>query len=111
MLAVGADVAEPTINERTLKVSGLSLNGDTVSLTVSAEADDPFAGTVFVSANAVTVKLVVKSADSLDGEWKETEVEKTFTITEGAVSDTFTFTLSELGLDTTKGFFKVEVKQ
>ena len=44
------------------------------------------------------------------GEWKETEVDKTFKITEGAVSETFSFTLSELGLDSTKGFFKVEVK-
>ena len=109
-LMLGVATVEPTIDVRTLAVQSLALNGDEVALTVGAEAEDPLAGTLFVTDGKVTVTVVVKYADSLDGEWGEKEAVKTFTVEDGAVSETFTFSLSELGLDSSKGFFKVEVR-
>lgn len=111
-LMLGVPTTDPEIQEETLRISGLTLDGDNVSFTVSAEADDPLAGnTVFVSEGKITVTVTVKYADSLDGEWSEKSEVKTFEITDGAVSETFTFSLTDLGLDSSKGFFKVEVKQ
>ena len=111
-LMLGVSTTDPEIQEETLTISGLTLDGDNVTFTVSAAADDPLAGSkVFVSEGQITVTVVVKYADSLDGEWSEKSEVKTFEITDGAVSETFTFTLSDLGLDSSKGFFKVELKQ
>ena len=111
-LMLGVPATDPSIQEGTLTITGLTLDGDNVAFTVSADAEDPLAGsTVFVSEGKLTVTVTVKYADSLDGEWKEKSEVKTFEITDGAVSDTFTFSLSDLGLDSSKGFFKVDVKQ
>ena len=52
----------------------------------------------------------MKYADSLSGEWKSVEKYIEKKIEDGAVSEELTFSLEELGLDSTKGFFKVEVK-
>ena len=77
---------------------------------VGAAADEPAKGTIFVSDGKVTVTIVVSYADTLGGTWNSTELTKTFEIEDGAVADTLTFSLSDLGLDSSKGFFKVELK-
>lgn len=110
-LALGIPTIENTINESTLSIKSISLDSGKVKLTVVASADEPAVGTVFVSDGKVTATIVVNYADTLDGTWSSTEVTKTFTINEGGVSDEFSFSLEELGLDASKGFFKVELKQ
>ena len=109
-LMLGVPSVEPSLKEGTLAVTSLTLAEGTVRLTLGAEAEDPAAGTVFVSDGLVRATIVVKYADALDGEWKsvETAIEKK--IEEGAVSDEITLSLEELGLDASKGFFKVEVR-
>ena len=109
-LMLGVPSVEPSLKEGTLAVTSLTLADGTVRLTLGAEAEDPAAGTVFVSDGLVRATIVVKYADALDGEWKsvETAIEKK--IEEGAVSDEITLSLEELGLDASKGFFKVEVR-
>ena len=81
-----------------------------MNLTVGAAADEPAKGTIFVSEGKVTATIVVSYADTLGGTWDSTELTKTFEIEDGSVADTLTFSLSELGLDSSKGFFKVELK-
>ena len=109
-LVLGADSVEPSIDERTLSIKSLALADGNVTITLSAEAEDPAAGTVFVTDGMVRVTVVVKYADSLAGEWKSVEKYIEKKIEDGAVSEELTFSLEELGLDATKGFFKVEVK-
>ena len=109
-LSLGIDTAENTVEESTLAIKSISLVEGAVNLTVGAKANEPDLGTLFVKDSTVTATIVVKYADSLDGEWMSTEVTKTFIINEGGVSDELSFSLSELGLDHSKGFFKVELK-
>jgi hypothetical protein len=109
-LSVGRTTLENTIEESTLAVRSIALDGDDVTLTVGAEADEPSVGTVFVSDNTVTATIVVSYADRIDGEWASKELVKTFEIKDGTVSDKFTFSLEELGLDASTGFFKVKLK-
>ena len=109
-LSLGIDTAENTVEESTLAIRSIALEDGTVNLTVGAKANEPDLGTLFVKDSTVTATIVVKYADSLDGEWMSTEVTKTFAINEGGVSDELSFSLSELGLDPSKGFFKVELK-
>ena len=109
-LSLGVPTLENSIEESTLAIRSLALENGTVKLTLGAEANEPSLGTVFVSDGTVTATIVVRYADSLDGEWKSAEITKTFVINEGGVSDELSFSLSELGLDASKGFFKVELK-
>jgi hypothetical protein len=109
-LALGVPTLENSIEETTLAVKGLALEGGMVKLTLGAEANEPSLGTVFVSDGTVTATIVIKYADSLAGEWNSKEVVKTFEIEAGAVSETIEISLAELGLDASKGFFKVELK-
>ena len=109
-LMLGVPSVEPSLDEKTLAIKSLTLAEGTVTLTLGAEADDPAAGTVFVTDGLVRATVVVKYADSLDGEWGSKTVEIEKQIEEGAVSETLTFSLKELGLDASKGFFKVELK-
>ena len=109
-LMLGVPSVEPSIKTETLSIRSLTLSHGTVTLALAAEADDPAAGTVFVTDGIVHATVVVKYADSLDGEWNSVEKVIEKKIEEGTVSETLTFSLSELGLDPTKGFFKVEVK-
>ena len=55
--------------------------------------------------------LVVKYADSLGGEWNEVREPVEFSIVDDTVETVFTKALSDLGLDATKGYFKVEIEQ
>ena len=107
---LGVPSVEPSIKTETLSIRSLTLSHGTVTLALAAEADDPAAGTVFVTDGMVKVTVVVKYADSLSGEWKSVEKYIEKKIEDGAVSEELTFSLEELGLDSTKGFFKVEVK-
>jgi hypothetical protein len=109
-LALGVPTLENSVEEGTLAIKSIALEGDNVNLTVGAAADEPAKGTVFVSDGKVTVTIVVSYADTLGGTWNSTELTKTFEIEDGSVADTLTFSLSELGLDSSKGFFKVELK-
>ena len=109
-LMLGVPSVEPSIKTETLAIKSLTLSDGEVKLTLGAEAEDPAAGTVFVTEGIVRATVVVKYADSLDGEWNSVEKVIEKKIEEGTVSETLTFSLSELGLDATKGFFKVEVK-
>ena len=109
-LALGLPSLENSIEESSLAIKSLALENEMVKLTLGAEANEPSLGTVFVSDGTVTATIVVKYADSLNGEWSATEVTKTFVINEGGVSDELSFSLRELGLDPSKGFFKVELK-
>ena len=109
-LMLGVPSVEPSLKEGTLAVTSLTLADGTVRLALGAEADDPTAGTVFVSDGVVRATIVVKYADSLDGEWKSVEKAIEKKIEKGAVSDEITLSLEELGLDASKGFFKVEVR-
>ena len=109
-LALGMPTLENSVEEGTLAIKSIALEGDNVNLTVGAAADEPAKGTVFVSDGKVTVTIVVSYADTLGGTWNSTELTKTFEIEDGSVADTLTFSLSELGLDSSKGFFKVELK-
>ena len=110
-LMLGVDSVDPSIDAKTLKIKSLALADGTVTIALAAEAEDPAAGTVFVTDGMVKVTVVVKYADSLSGEWKSVEKYLEKKIEDGAVSEELTFSLEELGLDATKGFFKVEVKQ
>lgn len=110
-LALGVPSLEPTLDEDTLAIKSLALDNGEVTLTLGAEAEDPTVGTVFVSKGVITATLVVKYADSLGGEWNSVEVPFEKKVKDGAVSETITFSLSELGLDASKGFFKIELKQ
>ena len=110
-LMLGVDSVEPTLDEKTLAIKSLTLADGTVTLALGAEADDPAAGTIFVTDGMVRATVVVKYADSLDGEWKSVEKYIEKKVDEGTVSETLSFSLEELGLDGTKGFFKVELKQ
>ena len=110
-LMMGVDSVEPSLDGDTLAITSLALSDGDVMLTLGAEADDPLAGTVFVSNGKVSATLVVRYADSLDGEWHSVEVPFEKEIQDGAVSETLRFSLSDLGLDASKGFFKVELKQ
>ena len=109
-LMLGTDSVDPSIDETTLKIKSLALADGNVTIALAAEAEDPAAGTVFVTDGMVKVTVVVKYADSLDGEWKSTEKYIEKKIEDGAVSEELTFSLEDLGLDASKGFFKVEVK-
>ena len=109
-LMLGADSVDPSIDAKTLAIKSLALADGTVTIALAAEAADPAAGTVFVTDGMVKVTVVVKYADSLSGEWKSVEKKIEKKIEDGAVSEELTFSLEELGLDPTKGFFKVEVK-
>ena len=110
-LMLGVPTVEPTLDAGTLAITSLALVDGSVELTLGAAADDPAAGTVFVTDGMVRATVVVRYADALDGEWHSVEkcIEKK--IEEGSVSETLTFSLEELGLDASKGFFKVELKQ
>jgi hypothetical protein len=113
----GVDSVLPEVEANTLQITSLALEGDIVKLTVAAAAKDNSALIaqsglfVPVGGGKVTVTLAVKSASSLGGDWSEDTVEKTFEIEDGMVGDTLEFSLSELGLDSGKGFFKVELKR
>ena len=109
-LMLGADSVDPSIDAKTLAIKSLALADGTVTIALAAEAEDPAAGTVFVTDGMVRVTVVVKYADSLSGEWKSVEKYIEKKIEDGAVSEELTFKLEDLGLDATKGFFKVEVK-
>ena len=109
-LMLGVPSVEPSIKTETLAIKSLTLADGTVTLALAADADDPAAGTVFVTDGIVHATVVVKYTDSLDGEWNSVEKVIEKKIEEGTVSETLTFSLEELGLDPTKGFFKVEVK-
>ena len=110
-LVLGVDSVEPKLDEKTLAIKSLTLADGKVTLTLGAEADDPTAGTVFVTDGMVRATVVVKYADSLGGEWKSVEKYIEKKVEDGAVSEEISFSLEELGLDATKGFFKVELKQ
>ena len=110
-LMLGVDTVDPSLDAKTLSIKALTLSGGEVTLSLSAEAEDPAAGTVFVTDGMVRATVVVKYADSLDGEWKSVEKTLEKKVEEGAVSEELTFSLEELGLDASKGFFKVELKQ
>ena len=109
-LMLGADSVDPSIDAKTLTIKSLALVDGNVTIALAAEAEDPAAGTVFVTDGIVKVTVVVKYADSLAGEWKSVERNLEKKIEDGAVSEELTFSLEELGLDASKGFFKVEVK-
>jgi len=109
-LALGVPTLENTVKDSTLAVTGLTLENGAVNLTVGAEADEPSLGTVFVSNGKVMTTVVVYYTAQLGGDW-EVVVTKSveFAIDdEGSVGDTFKIPLD--GLDTTKGFFKVDLK-
>ncbi len=111
-LIAAVDTVEPAIKDSTLTVKSLDLVDGTVSITLSAEAEDPLAGsTLFVSDGTVKATLVVKYADSLGGEWSEIREAVEFPIVDDSVETVFTKALSDLGLDATNGFFKVEIEQ
>jgi len=109
------DDLRPQIKEGTIEITGLRLEGDNVILTMKAKTAVAVNGTVAekfaVSASdKITVTLVVKSASSLDGPWTEQEMVKELSIVDGDVESTQYIKLSDLGLDASKGFFKIEVK-
>ena len=110
-LMLGADSVDPSIDAKTLSIQSLALADGNVTIALAAEAEDPAAGTVFVTDGTVKVTVVVYYADSLAGEWHSVEKTIEKKIEEGTVSEELTFSLKELGLDASKGFFKVEVKQ
>ena len=110
-LMLDTDSVDPSIDAKTLAIKSLTLADGTVTIALAAEADDPAAGTVFVTDGMVRATVVVKYADSLSGKWESVETSLEKKIEDGAVSEELTFSLEELGLDPTKGFFKVEVKQ
>ena len=110
-LMLGVDTVDPSLDAKTLSIKELTLANGEVTLSLSAEAEDPAAGTVFVTDGMVRATVVVKYAASLDGEWKSVEKTLEKKVEEGAVSEELTFSLEELGLDASKGFFKVELKQ
>ena len=110
-LMLGVDSVDPAINSKTLSIRSLALADGVVKLMLGAQAEDPAAGTVFVTDGIVRATVVVKYADSLGGEWKSVEKYIEKKIEDGAVSEELTFSLEELGLDASKGFFKVELKQ
>ena len=109
-LALGVPTLENSIEGTTLAIKSIALDGDNVNLAVGAAADEPAKGTVFVSDGKVTATIRVWHTESLEGSWDYKDHEIVFAIEEGKVSDTLTFSLSELGLNSSKGFFKVEVK-
>ena len=112
-LSLGMPTLENSIEESTLAIKSIALEGGAVNLTVAAEANEPSLGTVFVSNGKVTTTIVISYADSLNGDWKEKEFEKTFEIADGNVDGVLTITREELmkeGLDTSRGFFKVSLK-
>ena len=110
-LLLGVPSVEPSLKEGTLAVTSLTLTEGKVRLTLGAEAEDPVAGTAWLDSDGIVhATVVVKYADSLDGEWKSVEKAIEKKIAEGAVSDEITLSLEALGLDASKGFFKVEVK-
>lgn len=111
-LIAAVDTVEPSIKDSTLTVTSLDLVDGAVSITLSAEAEDPLAGnTLFASDGKVKATLVVKYADSLGGEWNEVREPVEFSIVDDTVETVFTKALSDLGLDATKGYFKVEIEQ
>ena len=110
-LMVGADSVDPSIDEKTLAIKALSLVDGEVKLVLGAEADDPAAGTVFVSDGIVRATVGIKYADSLGGEWKSVEVPIEKKIEDGSVNEEISLSLEKLGRDASKGFFKVELKQ
>ena len=113
-MMLGVDSVEPEIEEGTLGITAFSLDGDTVKLTVGAKADDPLAGSVFVSDGKITATVVVLHATSLAEGFAELKsVDVTFDIEEGAVSHTESISLKDIlgeDVDLSKGFFKVELK-
>jgi hypothetical protein len=112
-LSLGIETAENTVEESTLAIKGISLENGDVNLMVGAEANEPDLGTLYVKDNTVTATIVIRYADSLNGEWKEKDFVKTFEIADGSVGCVLTITKEELmaeGLDTSKGFFKVDLK-
>jgi hypothetical protein len=113
-MMLGVDSVEPEIEEGTLGITAFSLDGDTVKLTVGAKADDPLAGSVFVSNGKITAAVVVLHATSLAEGFAELKsVDVTFDIEEGAVSHTERISLKDIlgdDVDLSKGFFKVELK-
>lgn len=111
-LMANVESVDPEIDATTLSVTSLELVDGKVALTLSADAVDPLAGsTMFVSAGKVSATLVVKYADALDGEWNEVREHIEFEVEDASAGAVFTKALSDLGLDATKGFFKVEIVQ
>ena len=110
-LVLGVNSVEPMLDGKTLAIKSLTLEDGAVKLTLGADVDDPTAGTVFVTDGMVRATVVVKYAESLGGEWKSVEKSIEKKIEDGTVSEEISFLLKELGLDASKGFFKVELKQ
>lgn len=111
-LIASVDTVEPSIKDSSLTVTSLDLVDGNVSLTMSAEAVNPLAGnTLFVSDGKVRATLIVRYADSLGGEWNEVREPMEFTVEDASAGAVYTKALSDLGLDATKGFFKVEIEQ
>jgi hypothetical protein len=113
-MMLGVDSVEPQIEEDTFGITAFSLDGDTVKLTVGAKADDPLAGSVFVSNGKVTATVVVYHTTKLEEGFAELKtVDVTFDIEEGAVSHTESISLKEIlgdDVDLSNGFFKVDLK-
>ena len=108
-LSLGVPTLENTVRDSTLAIKSLTLENGAVNLTIGAEADEPSLGTVFVSNGKVMTTVVVYYTAQLGGDWEVVKSENVeFVIDEGSVGDTFKVPLD--GLDTSKGFFKVELK-
>lgn len=111
-LVANVESVDPEIDGTTLSVTSLQLVDGNVALTLSADAVDPLAGsTVFVSGGKVSATLVVRYADALNGEWSEIREPIEFAVEDASAGAVFTKALSDLGLDASKGFFKVEIVQ
>ena len=108
-LMLGVPTVEPSLD--TLSITSLTLENGVVKMTLGAEASDPLADTVFVTDGMVRATVVVSYADTLNGEWHSVEKDIEKKIEDGVVSEELSFDLSELGLDASKGFFKVELKK
>lgn len=111
-LMANVESVDPEIDGTTLTVTSLQLVDGNVALTLSADAVDPLAGsTVFVSDGKVKATLVVRYAATLGGEWREIREPIEFEVEDASAGAVFTKALSDLGLDASKGFFKVEIVQ
>ena len=112
-LALNLETAENTVDASTIGIKSISLENGDVVLTVGAAANEPSLGNAFVSDGKVYATIVVYYTDTLGGTWNSVEFDKVFDIAEGSVAGKFVVTKQELeakNLDTSKGFFKVELK-
>ena len=108
-LTLGLETAENTVEESTLGITEFSLADASVKITIGAKANEPDLGEWYVKDSSVKTTIVIKHTDTLGGTWNVVKEEAiTLQITDGAVSETFSIPLD--GLDTSKGFFKVELK-